>query len=162
MSRACRANPPRAWQARSSIRPSPASCEARSPTAFDPMKLRLTLSCLLLAGAPDLSTFRSPPAEYGAIHWVSFFLSRATEQSLTASVHAAAQTGAWGSFELGPGGGPTTGLSPAYLAASQRTPSSEGVPYLSDEYFRLYRAAIEQGQKDHFPASMFYDEWAYP
>jgi len=135
------------------------------------MKLRLTLSCLLLAGAlglraqesaPDLSTFRSPPAEYGAIHWVSFFLSRATEQSLTASVHAAAQTGAWGSFELGPGGGPTTGLSPAYLAASQRTPSSEGVPYLSDEYFRLYRAAIEQGQKDHFPASMFYDEWAYP
>ncbi|HEX3730138.1 MAG TPA: glycosyl hydrolase, partial [Opitutaceae bacterium] len=135
------------------------------------MKLRLPLSCLLLAGAlglraqeaaPDPSAFRAPPAEYRAIHWVSFFLSRASEASLTASVRAAAQTGAWGSFELGPGGGPTTGLSAEYLAASHRTPSTVGVPYLSEEYFRLYRAAIEEGQKDHFPDSMIYDEWAYP
>ncbi|HVW22246.1 MAG TPA: glycosyl hydrolase [Opitutaceae bacterium] len=135
------------------------------------MKLHLALSCLLFAaapalraeeGAPDPAAFRSPAAEFKAIHWVSLFLSRANEQSLTASVRAAAQTGAWGSFELGPGGGPTTGLSPEYLAASRRTPSTVGVPYLSEEYFRLYRAAIEEGQRDHFPDSMIYDEWAYP
>lgn len=111
---------------------------------------------------PDPAAFLNPPGEYRAIHWVSLFLSRATEENLRASVRAAAQSGAWGSFELGPGGGPTTGLSEEYLRASGRRPSAQGTPYLSDAYFKLYRAAIEEGQKDGFPDSMIYDEWAYP
>jgi hypothetical protein len=112
--------------------------------------------------APDPALFRDPPAEYRGIHWVGLRLSQGDEQALRARIRAAAQTGLWGSFELGPDGGPTTGLSADYLRDSRRRPSDQGVPYLSDEYFRLYRAAIDEGQKDHFPASMIYDEWAYP
>jgi hypothetical protein len=123
--------------------------------------------------APDGALFRDPPAEFRGIHWVSLFLgprqapngfqaATVTEDSLRASVRAAARVGAWGSFELGPGGGPTTGLSSDYLKASRRAPSDAGVPYLSEEYFRLYRAAIDEGQKDSFPDSMIYDEWEYP
>lgn len=111
---------------------------------------------------PDPALFRDPPADYRAIHWISLFLSRASEESLRAKIRSEARTGAWGSFELGPGGGPTTGLSQAYLEASHRRPSSAGIPYLSEEYFKIYRAAIEEGQKDHYPDSMIYDEWAYP
>jgi hypothetical protein len=110
----------------------------------------------------DLAHFKDPPGEYRGIHWVGFNLTRLTETGIVASIHAAAQGGAWGSFELGPGGGPTTGLSEAYLRASRRAPSEQGVPYLSEEYFRIYRAAIEEGQKLNFPACMLYDEWNYP
>ena len=112
--------------------------------------------------APDFADFQNPPAEFRGLHWVGLSLSQVTEASLRASIKAGADMGDWGSLMLGPGGGPTTGLSKEYLAASQRTPSSQGVPYLSDEYFRLYRAAIEEGEKDHLPASTIYDEWAYP
>lgn len=111
---------------------------------------------------PDYAQFKDPPREYWAIHWQGLGLSRVTEDSIAASVKAAAQTGYWGSFELGPGGGPTTGLSADYLKASRRQPNEQGVPYLSEEYFKIYRAAIEEGQKDNFPLSMIYDEWTYP
>jgi alpha-L-rhamnosidase len=115
------------------------------------------------AGAgPDFASFQNPPAEFRGLHWVSLPLSQVTEASLRASIKAGADMGDWGSVMLGPGGGPTTGLSAEYLQASQRTPSEEGVGYLSEEYFRLYRAAIEEGEKDHLPAATIYDEWAYP
>jgi hypothetical protein len=110
----------------------------------------------------DFATFQNPPAEFRGLHWVGLSLSQVTEASLRASIKAGADMGDWGSLMLGPGGGPTTGLSAEYLRASQRTPSDQGVPYLSEEYFRLYRAAIEEGEKDHLPASTIYDEWAYP
>jgi hypothetical protein len=59
-------------------------------------------------------------------------------------------------------GGPTTGLSEAYLRGSRRDPSAKGVPYLSQEFFRLYRLAIEEGLKHNFPLNTLYDEWSYP
>lgn len=110
----------------------------------------------------DLAQFKEPPGEFRAIHWVGFQLTRITEASITASVRAAAETKSWGAFQLGPGGGSTAGLSEAYLQASHRAASAQGVGYLSEEYFRLYRAAIEEGLKHAFPASMIYDEWSYP
>ena len=110
----------------------------------------------------DFLQFKNPPGEFRGIHWVGSDLSRLTEDGIRASIQSAATNGAWGSFELGPGGGPTTGLSEAYLRASGREPNAQGVPYLGEEYFRLYRAAIEEGQKLNFPDSMIYDEWNYP
>jgi len=129
-----------------------------------------SLACLLTLtatsrgadAAPDFTAFQDPPAEFKGIRWVGMGLSQITEARLAASVRTGARTGLWGSFMLGPGGGPTTGLSADYLQASRRAPSDQGVPYLSEEYFRLYRAAIEEGQRDNFPAATIYDEWAYP
>jgi len=112
--------------------------------------------------AVDYALFRDPPAEYRGICWMGFNLSNLTEDGVTARVQSSAKSGLWGSFMLGPGGGPTTGLSEAYLRGSMRRPSDQGVPYLSEEYFKFYRLAIEEGLTNNFPLSTLYDEWNYP
>ncbi|MCX6238004.1 MAG: glycosyl hydrolase [Bacteroidia bacterium] len=106
--------------------------------------------------------FREPPAEFRGIRWGGFGLSNLTDSSAIKSIQSGAKSNSWGSTLLGPGGGPTTGLSEAYLKASRRTPSDKGVIYLSDEYFRIYKLAIEEGLKYNFPVSTLYDEWNYP
>jgi hypothetical protein len=110
----------------------------------------------------DYALFKDPPAEYRGICWMGFNLSNLSEDGIVERVRSSAQSGSWGSFLLGPGGGPTTGLSEAYLRGSGREPSTQGVTYLSEEFFRLYRAAIEEGLKNGFPLSTLYDEWNYP
>ena len=111
----------------------------------------------------QLAQFKNPPGEFGGIHWLGFGLSRLTEDGVRRSVQSAATGGAWGSFELGLGAsGATTGLSEAYLRGSGRGSNSQGVAYLSEEYFRFYRIAIEEGQRIGFPDSMIYDELGYP
>ncbi|HWB86094.1 MAG TPA: glycosyl hydrolase [Bryobacteraceae bacterium] len=110
----------------------------------------------------DYSVFKEAPPQYGGVRWISFNLSNISEESVIASVKRAAESGSAGSFEIGPTRGPTTGLSEAYIRDSRRKPDDKGVPYLSDEYFKLYKLAIEEGQKDHFPLSVLYDEWNYP
>ena len=51
------------------------------------------------------------------------------------------------------GGGSTEGLSDDYLEYSGRKRNDQGVAYLSEEYFKLYRAAIEKGLARIFPFS---------
>ena len=110
----------------------------------------------------DYTLFKDPPGEYRGHYWFGFNLSNITEQSVIAGVDRAAAGNSAGAFMIGPGGGPTTGLSEAYLKGSHRQPSDRGVPYLSEEYFRLYRVAIQEGEKHNFPARVLYDEWNYP
>ena len=111
----------------------------------------------------ELAQFKDPPGEFRGIHWQGFGLNRLTEDGVRRSVQSAATNGAWGSFELGLGAsGATTGLSEAYLRGSGRGSNNQGVAYLSEEYFRFYRIAIEEGQRIGFPDSMIYDELGYP
>jgi hypothetical protein len=111
----------------------------------------------------ELAQFKDPPGEFRGIHWQGFGLNRLTDDGVRASVRSAASNGAWGSFELGlSAGGATTGLSEAYLRGSKRASTSQGVAYLSEEYFHFYRVAIEEGQRIGFPDSMIYDELGYP
>lgn len=106
--------------------------------------------------------FENPSAEFKGIRWGGFDLSNLTDSNAVRAMRAGAESKMWGSTLLGPGGGPTTGLSEAYLKASRRTPSDKGVTYLSEEYFRIYKLAIEEGIKYNFPVSTLYDEWNYP
>lgn len=110
----------------------------------------------------DYNRFRDPPAEYRGICWMGFNLSNLTEDGIVARVQSSAKSGFWGTFMLGPAGGPTTGLSEAYLLGSRRKPSDQGVVYLSEEYFKFYRLAIEEGLRKNFQLSTLYDEWNYP
>jgi hypothetical protein len=112
--------------------------------------------------AVDYAQFKDPPAEYRGICWMHFNLSNLTEDSVISNVQSNVKRDSWGSFMIEPTGGPTTGLSEAYLRGSKRKPSDQGVPYLSEEYFKLYRLAIEEGLKNKFPLSTLYDEWNYP
>jgi hypothetical protein len=110
----------------------------------------------------DYNLFKDPPGEYRGTRWFTFRLSNITEESVRGGIDAAAKMNAYGSFMITPGGGLTTGLSADYMKYSHRRPSDTGVAYLSDEYFRLYRAAIEEGQRDHLPLRVLYDELQYP
>jgi len=106
--------------------------------------------------------FREPPREFRGVRWLGFGLSNLSDSGMIKSIQSTVKSDSWGSYLLGPGGGPTTGLSEAYLKASKRSPSDRGVPYLSEEYFRIYRLTIEEGLKYGLPMSTLYDEWTYP
>ena len=110
----------------------------------------------------DFNLFKEPPAEYRGHRWFTFRLSNITEESVRAGIRQAAGLDSFGSFMITPDGGRTTGLSDDYMKNSRRPVNTTGVAYLSEEYFLLYRAAIEEGQRDHLPLRVLYDELQYP
>jgi hypothetical protein len=112
--------------------------------------------------AVDYAVFKDPPAEYRGICWLGFNLSNLNEERAISRVQSSSKRGFWGSFMIEATRGPTAGLSESYLRGSRRIPSDQGVPYLSEDYFKFYRMAIEEGLKNNFPLSTLYDEWAYP
>jgi hypothetical protein len=145
------------------------------------MRIRcLTLACFSLAlpillqsdGAPrsqnpadlvvNYALFKDPPGEYRGHRWFTYNLSTISEAGVIAGIQQAIKSDSYGSFMITPSGGATTGLSEAYLKGSRRTPSDKGVAYLSDEYFRLYRLAAQEGEKNNFPLRVLYDELQYP
>jgi hypothetical protein len=110
----------------------------------------------------DYASFKEPPAEYRGHYWVTLRLANVTERSLVSQIQQAAKSDSYGSFMITPDGGLTTGLSEAYMKGSHRQPVTTGVAYLSEEYFRLYRLAIEEGQRNHLPLRVLYDELQFP
>jgi hypothetical protein len=110
----------------------------------------------------DYNLFKDPPAEYRGHRWFTFRLSNITEDSIRTGIQQAAKSGQFGSFMITPDGGNTSALSEAFLKNSHRQPNKTGVGYLSEEYFRLYRLAIEEGLKNNLPLRVLYDELQYP
>ena len=110
----------------------------------------------------DARYFADPPKEYRQQAWLTFNLSRVTEEQLTGQIRLWAEQDLTGGFYLGMTGGKTTGLSDEYLKGSGRTRSNEGVEFLSESYFDLYAKAIEAGLKYGNPPMVFYDEVGYP
>jgi alpha-L-rhamnosidase len=111
----------------------------------------------------DLGIFKAPPAEYRGQQMYGygmFNLSTLSEDRIIAAIQNMAKQN-MGGFAPEPGGGPTTGLPEDYLKATRRTPSSQGVVYLSEEYFKLYRVALEEARKRGMNV-ILYDEWTYP
>jgi hypothetical protein len=110
----------------------------------------------------DYASFKEPPAEYRGHYWITLRLSNVNESALTSQIQQAAKSGAYGNFMVTPDGGITTGLSEAYMKGSHRQPVTTGVAYLSEEYFELYRRAIEEGKRNNLPMRVLYDELQYP
>ena len=110
----------------------------------------------------EYERFREPAREFRGVRFISLPLDRATEESVRQSVERDFKAGLWGSFVLIAGGGSTEGLSDDYLKFSGRKRNDTGVAYLSEEYFKLYRAAIEKGLELGFKCTTLYDEWEYP
>src|SRR5450759_2737591 len=140
------------------------------------MKMRtatlLLLACVLAGAARrsqnpadlvvEYAKFKEPPGEYRGHRWFGFRLSNITESSIVNGLQQSAKSDSYGNLMIGPAGGLTTGLSEAYMKNSRRPPSLTGVAYLSEEYFRLYRLAIEEGLKNNLPLRVLYDELQYP
>jgi hypothetical protein len=111
----------------------------------------------------DPALFKQPPAQYRGHEmygYGQFNLSNLSEDRIRADVETMARRG-MGGFAVEPSGGPTTGLPADYLDATRRKPSSEGTVYLSDDYFKFYRVALETARKNGMEV-ILYDEWAYP
>ncbi|MBN1996784.1 hypothetical protein JW935_04470, partial [candidate division KSB1 bacterium] len=106
--------------------------------------------------------FTEPPKEYRQHAWLTFDLSRATEENLTKQIRKWSEQDLTGGFYLGMGPGNTAGLSEEYLKGSGRQPSDQGIAFLSREYFDLYTRAVEAGLKYGNPPLVFYDEVGYP
>lgn len=110
----------------------------------------------------DPLKFAEPPKGYRQHAWLTYNLSRATGGSLETEIRRWAEQDVTGGFYLGLGGGNTSGLSEEYLQGSGIKPSTDGVGFLSKEYFDIYEKAIEAGIKSGNPPVVFYDEVGYP
>ena len=110
----------------------------------------------------EYEQFREPARAFRGVRFIALPLDRATEESMREAVERDFRADKWGSFVLIAGGGSTEGLSDAYLEGSRRPRKDSGTAYLSEDYFNLYRAAIEKGLELGFKCSTLYDEWEYP
>ncbi len=107
--------------------------------------------------------FAEPPKGCRQHAWLTYNLSRATEENMTRQVKRWAERDTTGGFYLGMGPGSTKGLSDEYLKGSGRQRQDEnGIAFLSDEYFDLYAKIIEAGLENGNPPIVFYDEVGYP
>jgi alpha-L-rhamnosidase len=124
----------------------------------------LLLAPLLAQPQPadfDPAIFKTPPAQYRGHAMWNFPLSTLNQNYVTSGIDEMARLN-YGGFFIEAGGGPTTGLSDAYLKLFRRGPSDDrGVVFLSDEYFRFYKLAMEEAKK-HGMQVVLYDDYAFP
>ena len=96
----------------------------------------------------DYAVFQNPPAEFRGHAWLDFRLGNISDDIVNKMVDEAIQANSYGGFMI-----TSTGARPG---------SASNVVYLSDEYFRLYRLAIERGLKGNLPLDVLYDEQQFP
>ncbi len=113
-------------------------------------------------GAPDFAMFQSPPAEFrGRAMW-GFDLSKVTEAQIVSEVRKMAAE-RFGGFFISVNGGSGRNLDPAYIR--QSAPHfrfyDHAIEYLSDDFFRFYRLAVEEAKRNGMSV-IFYDDYEYP
>ena len=108
----------------------------------------------------DPAVFKEPPAEFRGHAMWGFNLTGTTEQRIVSGIQGMAKQN-MGGIVPEPSGGSTAGLPDDYLKATGRKPVSEGIVYLSEEYFKFYRLALEEARKNGLEI-VLYDEWRYP
>jgi hypothetical protein len=93
----------------------------------------------------DPAIFKAPPAQYRGHAMWNFNLTTLNEKDIVTGIDEMAKLN-YGGFFIEPGGRPQPG---------------QGVPFLSDEYFRYYRIAIEEAKKQGLEM-ILYDDYAFP
>lgn len=105
--------------------------------------------------AIDYADFREPPRQYRGHAWFTFNLGALNDESVLAMVRRAAETDSYGGFMITPSPGRGWGR-------RGTTAAGNNVTYLNDEFFRLYKVAIEEGLKLGLPMDILYDELQFP
>jgi hypothetical protein len=98
--------------------------------------------------AVEYSIFRNPPAEFRGHAWLDFRLGNISDDIATGMVDKAVEAHSYGGFMI--------------TSTGAGTGSKSHIVYLSDEYFRLYKLAIERGLKGNLPLDVLYDEQQFP
>src|SRR5512136_1547406 len=97
-------------------------------------------------GPVDYATFKDPPREYWGHAWFTFNLGSLNEDRVKAMIQQAVKSDSYGGFMITPSGG-FGGRGFGGAAPAGGTP----VTYLSEEFFKLYKVAIEEGLKNNLP-----------
>jgi len=126
-----------------------------------------------LSGAPPIhqspddgftyAAFKNPPAEYrGRAMW-GFDLSTVTEAEVVSGVQELARKDRFGGLFVTVNGGNGKNLDPVYVrqAAPHLRFFDHGIEYLSPEFFKLYRVAVQQA-KENGLSFVLYDDYEYP
>src|SRR5690349_900139 len=109
----------------------------------------------------DPAVFKTPPSQYRGHAMWSFPLTTLNENYVISGIQEMARLN-YGGFFIEPGGGPTTGLSDAYVKLFRRDQRDDrGVVFLSDEYFRFYKLAMEEARKRGMQV-VLYDDYSFP
>jgi alpha-L-rhamnosidase len=107
--------------------------------------LAVRLSAQTTASPFDPAIFKSPPAEYRGHAMWNFNLLTLNEHAIVSGIQEMAKLN-YGGFFIEAGGRPQPG---------------QGVAFLSDEYFRLYKVALEEARKQGLEV-ILYDDYAFP
>jgi len=117
------------------------------------MTCRLAIFTILMAAglsaqpanAFDSAIFKSPPAEYRGHAMWNFNLPTLNENAVISGIDEMAKLN-YGGFFIEAGGRPQPG---------------QGVAFLSDDYFRFYKLALEEARKQGLEV-ILYDDYAFP
>ena len=93
----------------------------------------------------DAAIFKSPPARYRGHAMWNFNLPTLNEKSVVDGIDEMAKLN-YGGF---------------FIEANGRPQPGQGVQFLSEEYFRYYKLAIEEAKK-HSLEMILYDDYAFP
>jgi hypothetical protein len=122
----------------------------------------LSLNLLAVAAAQDVdlnsvdyAKFKESPEQYRGHAWFTFNLGSLDDESVLGMVRRAAKTDSYGGFMITPSPGRGWGRRGG-------TTANNNVSYLNDEFFRLYKVAIEEGLKLGLPMDILYDELQFP
>jgi len=110
----------------------------------------------------DPAIFKEPPAEFRGHEmygYGEFNLSNLSVEKIRSDVDTMAKRN-FGGFAVEPNGGPP-GMPPDSPQAASRRPPSGGTVFMSDEYLKFYRVAMEEARKNGMEA-ILYDDWAHP
>ena len=114
---------------------------------------------LAQSNAFDPAIFKAPPAMYRGHAMWNFNLSTLNEASVISGIQEMAKLN-YGGFFIEAGGGQPPGF-PRPLKMIRRPQSNQGVVFLSDEYFRFYKIALEEARKQGLEV-VLYDDYAFP
>jgi hypothetical protein len=110
----------------------------------------------------DPAIFKEPPAEFRGHEmygYGEFNLSNLSVEKIRADVDTMAKRN-FGGFAVEPNGGPH-GMPAGNPQAAGRRPPSGGTVFLSNEYFKFYRTALDEARKNGMEV-ILYDDWAHP
>ena len=114
-------------------------------------------------GRLDYKLFKDPPAQYRGRTMMDMNLASVTVSSVQSSVREMAEKKNYGGVFFVAMGGSGRHLDPEYVkqGTAHLQFSENGLEYLSDQFFQVYGAAVEEAKKQGL-SFVLYDDYAYP
>lgn len=109
----------------------------------------------------DAAVFKAPPAEFRGMAKWGYMISSVTDAQIRTAIREMAQRQLFGGFFLANGGASAKNLPKPLGDKLKRSVAmvDDGVEYLSEEYFRLYRVALEEAAANGVSLVLYDENW---